>query len=96
MKDDNIPAFPIPRFYSDGSPQIPDPDNSGLTLRDWFATFAPRPERAMIEMHMKFDQNRNPHNDSHKPPLRSKTEIIACLRYEYADAMIRARSRNTK
>lgn len=91
MKDE--PAFPQPYHPQDGINALND---KGVTLRDWFATFAPRPERAMIEMHMKLDQQRNPHNDSHKPPLRSKTEIVAYLRYEYADAMIRARDSNRK
>jgi hypothetical protein len=67
------------------------PTDDGLTIRDWFATFAPRPSKDRINLHMKMDRNRNPHNDSHKPPIRSETEIIAELRYEFADAMMKAR-----
>jgi hypothetical protein len=96
MKEGDRPAFPAHSFYSDGSPQLPDATNSGVTLRDWFATFAPRPQKWQIDLAMQSDRNRNPHNDSHKPPIRSQTEVIAALRYDYADAMIKARSSNRK
>jgi hypothetical protein len=68
-------------------------NHPGITIRDWFATFVPTPTRSQIEMQMTRDRNRNPHNDDYKPPLRSREEIIADLRYEFADAMIRARNR---
>jgi hypothetical protein len=63
----------------------------GMTLRDYFAIRAPEPSKDRIEMLMQFDRNRNPHNDSHKPRLRSEVEIRCDLAYEYADAMLRAR-----
>jgi hypothetical protein len=87
MKD--LPAFPV--FHvSNGEPE---PETMGLTVRDWFATFAPRPEQWRIDQEMKYDRNRNPHNDPPpKPRLRSRAEVIADLRYEYADAMVRARN----
>jgi len=89
----NLPAFPVFRVPNGE----PEPDTMGLTLRDWFATFAPRPEKSRIEQEMKYDQNRNPHNDGlPKPPLRSRDEVIADLRYAYADAMVKARNRNSK
>jgi hypothetical protein len=47
-------------------------------------------------MQMKMDMNRNPHNDSHKPPIRSEAEIVAELRYEFADAMVRARDKQSR
>jgi hypothetical protein len=37
------------------------------------------------------DRNRNPHNDSYKPPIRSDMEIRCALAYEYASAMLKAR-----
>lgn len=66
-------------------------DDPGITLRDWFATFAPQPDESVIAVHERSDAARNPHNDSHKPKRRSRAEIIAKLRYEYADAMLAAR-----
>lgn len=62
----------------------------GLTRRDWFATFAPKPSRADINLQGEFDRQANPHNENHKPRRRSHKEIIADLRYAYADAMIAA------
>lgn len=50
MKAGDLPVFPAPGA-----------DSNGL---DWFATFAPRPERALIESRMAMDRSRNPHNDS--------------------------------
>ena len=63
----------------------------GLTIRDWFATFAPEPSTEDISSEFERDRLRNPHNDPHKPKIRSKREIIAELRYRYADSMISER-----
>ena len=63
-----------------------------MTLRDYFAVHAPTPSNEMIEQEMRCDRNRNPHNESHKPPLRSRTEIEVCLKYAYTDTMMRVRN----
>lgn len=85
----------------DGGPAFPSGDGkfaggpthmNGMTLRDWFATHAPMPTKDEIDMQCNFDGAKNPHNDSYKPPLRERHEIIADLKYRYADAMLKARS----
>lgn len=67
----------------------------GMTLRDWFAAMAPTPDGDVVHIWQQSDRARNPHNDSHKPKLRSKAEIIAMLAYEHADAMLAARGHNS-
>ena len=62
-----------------------------MTLRDCFAIHAPQPDRDQILLQRQIDRSRNPHNDTHKPPIRSEIEIIADLAFEYADAMLKAR-----
>lgn len=68
----------------------------GLTVRDWFATFSPEPTVEQIGAEGERDRQANPHNDSYKPKRRSKAEIVAGLRYAWADAMIAERERRTK
>lgn len=63
----------------------------GMTLRDWFAGILPAPEESVVQTQQSLDRSRNPHNDSHKPQLRSRDQIIAELRYRQADAMLAAR-----
>ena len=63
------------------------------TLRDRFAMAAPEPTEKQIEWESQKDRNANPHNDSHKPRLRDTLEIIADLKYKYADAMLKARDK---
>mgnify|MGYP000871624028 CR=1 FL=1 len=84
--NDGGPAFPTMRSEVGGV--------DGMTLRDWFATFAPPPRRWRVKLEQDRDRSRNPHNDSHKPKLRSEDEIVADLRYEHADAMLRARAKS--
>ena len=66
---------------------------AGMTLRDWFATFAPQPRDADLAIYQNHDRQRNPHNDPHKPPLRSPEEIRAFLAYRHADAMLAERAK---
>ncbi|AOJ31395.1 hypothetical protein [Burkholderia metallica] len=84
---------------NDGGPAFPGPDQAeqsadiheGMTLRDYFAIRAPEPTKERMDCERRYDQNRNPYNDAHKPKLRSDVEIRCDLAYEYADAMLRAR-----
>jgi hypothetical protein len=86
---DGGPAFPLRNMDPDD--YIPFP---GMSLRDYFAAHAPQPTDALIMMERQSDRHRNPHNDSRKPKIRTETEIIASLKYEYADAMIAERERS--
>ena len=65
----------------------------GMDLRDYFAIHGPQPSEGSIEVQTKHDHNMNPHNYPNKPKLRSSKEIEADLRYEFADAMMEARSK---
>lgn len=66
-------------------------ETQGMTLRDYFAIRAPECPASYISTQQGIDHQKNPHNDSYKPKLRSTLEIIACWNYEYADAMLEAR-----
>lgn len=68
----------------------------GMSLRDWFATFAPEPPDSWMKMWRQNDRDRNPHNDSYKPKIRSDEELRATYKYQYADAMIAARDTNDR
>ena len=59
----------------------------GLTRRDWFATFAPEPSQGLILKAL--ERERRIQTDR-----RSMDEIIADLKYEYADRMIAASKRS--
>lgn len=65
----------------------------GMALRDWFAAMAPDPSDRDVSTQVAFDRGRNPHNDPHKPGLRTENEIRAFLRYRFADAMLIARAK---
>lgn len=67
-----------------------DSGAEGMELRHWFATFAPEPTEEELKHQFEVDRARNPHGDSYKSPRRSKLEVIADLKYAYADAMVRA------
>lgn len=94
--NDGGPAFP--RTAEDTLNPITDMSgdiaNAGMSLRDYFAIRAPDPSNEEINMQMQFDISRNPHNDYHKAPRRSKFEIIAQHKFAYADAMIKARGQS--
>jgi hypothetical protein len=66
----------------------------GMTLRDYFAAHAPQPSVSDIEKQYMFDKANNPYNEPHRPKLRDTVEIVADLRYRYADNMLAARRRN--
>ena len=92
MKDGG-PAFPsktIKRVQTGagGFVEVFDEDtfHPGMSLRQYFAIHAPEPGEHAISAKMQIDRNRDPHND--RGLIRSRMEIIAALRYEYADAMI--------
>jgi hypothetical protein len=63
---------------------------NGMTMRQWFATHAPEPSPEDVRFEMDRDVSRNPHNDYHKPARRGRLQIIADLKFAYADAMIAA------
>lgn len=71
-----------------GGPVFANSLGGGMHLREWFATFAPQPTPEEITNEMERDKMKNPHGDTYKPQRRSRLEIIADLRYGYADAMI--------
>lgn len=89
-ENDGGPAFPGAIDARSRDFTMPSP---GMSLRDWFATFAPPPRRWRLKLEQDRDRARNPHNDSYKPKIRSEDEIVAALRFEHADAMLAARSR---
>jgi hypothetical protein len=60
----------------------------GMTMREWYATFAPEPSEDRIKDAMEMDRLKNPHNDNYKPARRSYAEIVAELKFRYADAML--------
>jgi hypothetical protein len=63
----------------------------GMSLRDYFAIHAPEPSSEAVNLQYNSDRMRNPHNDPHKPRIRSDLEIRAAIRYEYADALLKSR-----
>ena len=77
-------AFPAPGFEVIGG---------GITVRDWFATFAPAPTVEEVNAEGERDKLANPHGDSYKPKRRSSAEIRAELLYRYADSMLAERER---
>lgn len=81
----NNPAFPVvtAKAY-----------HTGMNLRDYFAIHAPEPDENDLQSERRRDQTKNPHNDPHKPRIRSDLEIRTQLRYEYADAMMKARGKH--
>ena len=66
-----------------------------VTMLDWFAAHAPMPSELEISSQMQHDKTKNPHNDAFRPKLRARVEIIADYCYEYAHAMMAARSKST-
>lgn len=66
----------------------------GMTLRDYFAAHAPEPRDDDVSRIMRNEQLANPHNEPYhnKVRRRGEQEIRCALRYEYADAMLKARA----
>ena len=83
MKHDNDnPAFPM---------TFDSPGYSGMTLRDWFATWY-KPSSEDINLLLNLDAALNPHGDGPpKPRRRTKSEIVCFLKYKHADAMLAER-----
>jgi hypothetical protein len=102
MKDGG-PAFAIPAWLSpavdEHGVQRPEfgnavvPAQRGMSLRDYFAAQAPEPSIEDITREQSIDRGKNPHNDSYKPRLREREEIICFLRYKRADAMLAEREK---
>lgn len=72
--------------------KYPNPFVDHLTIRDHFAA-AHNPDPKDIQLERERDRNLNPYNDSYRPKLRSTLEIICDLKFEYADAMLKARTK---
>lgn len=63
--------------------------NTDISLRDYFAIHAPEPSDEKVRFEMTKDKNANPHNDSYRPRIRQRLEILVQLRYEFADEMLK-------
>jgi hypothetical protein len=61
---------------------------SEITPLILFAAMAPAPTDSEIEMAHKLDKMRNPYNDCYKPPLRSRSEVIADYKVGFAKLML--------
>ena len=92
--NDGGPAFPMPAS-TDGNGNVTFAEY-GMSLRDWFAGTLPEPSEDRVNREREIDRAANPHNESHKPPMRNDREIRAYLRYQYADAMLAERDRKWK
>lgn len=82
-------AFPVSEenYISGGS--------TGMSLRDWFATHAPNPTEQEIIAEQQADKQANVYF-SYQKIARTRLEIISDYKFEYADAMLRARVRGNK
>lgn len=90
-KETGGPAFPVQQTELPNGERIwPEP---GMTLRDYFAIHGPEPLDVEIQLERQKDRDRNPYNESNKPPLRSDREIRCELRYAYADTMLKERNK---
>lgn len=84
-------AFPHTEVFTDGGTGQPFYENTkGMSLRDYFAVHAPMPDDSDIKREFDRDKFKNPYNEPQKPELRSRKEIECDLRYEHADAMLKA------
>lgn len=81
MKNDGGAAFPYDRGLLPGQPQ------TGMSLRDWFATHADVPWNAAIE-------TLSLRGCSH-PTVKQLAEYRAQLKYIEADAMLAARTKES-
>lgn len=52
------------------------------------AAFAPAPTEDDIKVEQQRDKAKNPYNEDRKPPIRSRNEIIAALRCDFAEALL--------
>lgn len=91
-KDDGGPVFPQQPFVSGGCLEWPSAYGwEGISLRDYFAAHAPEPTDAQIKFVSTAEAAANPHGYEDKPTRHSHREIVAMLRYQWADDMIAAR-----
>lgn len=86
-QDDGGPAFP--QHDLSGYGIGPSERVSGISVRDWFATFAPQPTTEQITSAFNLVRAGNPHGD--RGPWPSSEELAARIRYQHADAMLAAR-----
>ena len=93
MKPNGGPAFPNEqrsdywvRCECGKEHNFDDVKHPGMSLRKYFAIHAPEPTEEDVRTEMASDRNRDPHNDRNS--IRGKLQIIAALRYRFADAMI--------
>lgn len=78
MTDNNIPAFPCAAFGASDDLV----HQSGMTLRDWFAGMA---LQSFIKLNIELAKSGEEAMESEK---------VACIAYEMADAMMKARESN--
>lgn len=88
---DGGPAFPFLEVDHDGRPYH---QNSGLSLRDYFAIHAEKPDLTQLE-HQEFTQLAGKFTGSYRTldHLLWLAETEAALRYLIADAMLKAREK---
>ena len=66
---------------------------NNFTYQDIFTLaviHAPMPLEQYITMEQQIDNTKNPYNDSHKPKLRDRNQIIADLKVKYAKCVLEA------
>lgn len=68
----------------------------GMTLRDEFATRAPPAPQWWMETNRQRDRSLNPHNEPHRPELRSEAQLQAAWAYEWGQAMLDEKRRVDK
>lgn len=66
-----------------------DTENNEIPLLAFFAAHAPAPSEEYISMQMRYDKNKNPHNDDPRFPLRDRHEIEIDYKLMYAATMIK-------
>lgn len=73
-----------------------NPPYHSATLLDFYVVNAPEPSEDTIKTEMEHDRQLNPHNDSYKPPRRSRFEIIADKKWAYARVLLQKRESHIK
>lgn len=94
MSRANEPAAPVmPPVDGTGVQACGYPyPSTGMIIREAFAMAAMQwePPTDDVEFQERYDRNRNPYNEPHKPRLRDRHEIVASLQLRRADAMLQA------
>ena len=78
------PAFPPSIGSTPGGHALTG--ERGMSLRDWFATFAPEPSEEDYKFAFEQDRIKDPHND--RGQRRDRKQIRAQFKFSHADAMI--------